>query len=283
MLQPPYTKYQRLYVYHLDGQALPEVNDPDLIGTWVEDGTPILFFHRPKERLIKEICLRYGCNVIYEADLDYVDWEAGQQIASYTVEGITIVPEWEEGVADIRLDPSVIFGSGFHPSTRLCLETLIKYCRTPEFAPRTMLDLGTGTGLLAIAAAWLGVESITAFDNNPLACRVAEKNIRLNNFEKRITVAEADLRKSTPDTRVDLVVANLYHTLLAGLFQKPSFWQAQLYIFAGFIPSMEQELLASLPPHRTQMVERRRMDRWCLWVIKPKTAPGTSDWQALRP
>jgi ribosomal protein L11 methyltransferase len=271
MLHPPYENYQRLYVYHLDAVELPPLSDPDLIGTWLEDGEPILFFHHPKEELIEELCRRYGCTVTYQADLDYTDWEAGREIAPFKVEDISIAPLWTPGNADILIDPSVIFGSGFHPSTRLCLETLVKYCRTPEIKLRSMLDLGTGTGLLAIAAAHLGIKEITAIDNNPLACEVATKNVHLNDYDQEIDIVRTDLLKDPPDTKVDLVVANLYHSLLADLLKTPSFWQAKLYIVAGFIPSMEERLLAALPPHRVRMIERRRSDRWCLWVMAPVT------------
>ena len=269
MLRPPYKKYQRLYVYHLDKIDLPPISDPDLIGTWLEDGNPILFFHRSKDELIDELCRQHGCTVTYQADLDFKDWEAGQTVEPFKVEDISVAPLWEPGNYDILIDPSVIFGSGFHPSTRLCMETLVKYCRTPEIQLRSMLDLGTGTGLLAITAAHLGIESIIAVDNNPLACEVAAKNVRLNGYENLIDVTRADLLKDLPDTRVDLVVANLYHTLLAELFEAPSFWQAKLYIVAGFIPSMEDRLLAALPPRKMRMIERRRTDRWCLWVMAP--------------
>ncbi|MFN2365755.1 MAG: 50S ribosomal protein L11 methyltransferase [Desulfurivibrionaceae bacterium] len=268
MLRPPYSRYEKLYVYHLDAADLPPLNDPDLIGNWVEDGNPILFFHRPKEKLIEELCREHGCRLIYQAELDYADWEAGRRIEPFTVAGITVAPIWEPGEAEIVLDPSVIFGTGFHPSTRLCLETMIEYCRKPEYAPRTMLDLGAGTGLLSITAAHLGLDRITAIDNNPLACEVAEKNVTLNGYQEMIEVRCGDLRSDPPDTRVDLVVANLYHTLLVGLFDTPSFWRAKLYIVAGFVPPMGEELLAALPG-RIRMIERKRSERWCLWVLQP--------------
>ncbi|MEN8142993.1 MAG: 50S ribosomal protein L11 methyltransferase [Thermodesulfobacteriota bacterium] len=271
MLRPPYENYERLYVYHLDATELPPVSDGDLIGTWIEDGNPILFFHRPKDELIKELCRKQGCKLIYQADLDYADWEAGQEIAPFEVEGVSVAPVWCGDDADITIDPSVIFGSGFHPSTRLCQETLVKYCRTPEVELNSMLDLGAGTGLLAITAAHLGVRKITALDNNPLACEVANRNVRLNDYEREIEVNLTDVRQNPPDTGVDLVVANLYHTLLADLFETPSFWQAKLYIVAGFIPSMEDQLLAALPTRKIRMIERRRSERWCLWVLSPVT------------
>ena len=271
MLRPPYKNYKKLYGYHLDSTASPQISDDDLIGTWIEDGNPILFFHKPKKKLIGEICKEQGCKLVYQADLDYTDWEAGQEIAPFEVDGLSIAPVWQGAEADIIIDPSVIFGSGFHPSTRLCLETLIKYCRSPEIKIDSMLDLGTGTGLLSISAAHQGVRRISAFDNNPLACEVARKNIRLNGYEREIDIKSIDLRQNPPETRVDLVVANLYHTLLVGLFETPSFWQAKLYIVAGFIPSMEDQLLAALPARKIRMIERRRTDRWCLWVLSPIT------------
>jgi ribosomal protein L11 methyltransferase len=271
MLRPPYQRYERLHVYHLDAVALPAVTDPDLIGIWLEDGSPILFFHQAKEELIGRLCHEHGCRVIYQADLDYSDWEAGQDIAPFSLAGLTVAPVWAEETADIRLDPSVIFGTGFHPSTRLCLETLGKYCRTPELKLESMLDLGTGTGLLAIAAARLGLSRITGVDHNPLACEVARQNVELNQCGDKITIRQLDLRREEPDTGVDLVVANLYHHLLAELFARPSFWRARLYLVAGFIPSMEEELLAALPAHRVRLLERRRSERWCLWVLAPNT------------
>ena len=73
-----------------------------------------------------------------------------------------------------------------------------------------MIDLGTGTGLLAIAAAKLGVKQVTAIDNNPMACEVARRNVALNNCGDRVTVKLHDLLKGIPDLeKYDLVVANL--------------------------------------------------------------------------
>lgn len=271
MLRPPYQRYQRLYVYHLDSVVLPVIEDPDLIGVWLEDGSPILFFHQAKEALIARLCDEHKGKVIYQADLDYTDWEAGQEIAPFSLGGLRVAPVWAEEEADIRLDPSVIFGTGFHPSTRLCLETLSKYCRTPELEINSMLDLGTGTGLLAIAAAKLGVKKITALDHNPLACEVARRNVALNGCAAQITVRESDLRLQEPDTDADLVVANLYPTLLAELFARPAFWRGKLYLVSGFIPAMEEELLAALPTGKIRMLERQRAERWCLWVLAPIT------------
>lgn len=268
MLRPPYTRYERLYTYHLSLAALPVFDDPDLIGTWLEDDTAILFFHRPKEQLIARLCRESGARVIYQADLDYTDWEAGRAIAAFTVKDLTVAPVWDPTAAEIRLDPSVIFGSGFHPTTRLCLTGLLQSLATPEIAIHSALDLGCGTGLLAIAAAKRGIQHVTAMDHNRLACQVAQANAALNGVASRVRVEQVDLRVNPPPAAGhDLVMANLYKGLMAELFQRESFWQARYYILSGFIPAMEEELLQMLPIERLRFLDRRQEERWCLWVL----------------
>ena len=274
MLKPPYTRYDQLYVYNFDRIDLGIIDDPDLIGTWIEDDTAILFFHRDKEKLVEEICKRSGVKILYEANLNYQDWEAGLDITTFSVPPLVVAPLWEvsqltdsEEAIPIHLDPSVIFGSGFHPTTRLCLQTISDILSSHPNEIRTMVDLGTGTGLLSLGAAKLGVNTIRSYDNNPFACAVAEKNIGLNNCTKQIQVMEADLRGALPDTRVDLVVANLYKGLLLDFFQNPDFWNANYYIISGFIPSMEEDLLAALPMDQLKLLERRKSETWRLWLL----------------
>jgi ribosomal protein L11 methyltransferase len=268
MLRPPYSRYERLYTYHLNLPTLPAIDDPDLIGTWIEDDSAILFFHRPKERLVASLCKESGARVIYEADLEYADWEAGREITPFTVGDLTVAPVWEAQAADIRLDPSVIFGSGFHPTTRLCLTALLKQLDAKERPITSALDLGCGTGLLAIAAAKRGVARVTAVDNNPLACQVARANAAANGVADRVTVEQRDLRQQPPETGgYDVVMANLYKGLMTELFSQEGFWQAPLHILSGFIPAMEEDLLRALPAERVRFLDRQRAERWCLWVL----------------
>lgn len=267
MLRPPHDRYQRLYVYHLEMPVMPQITDPDFIGGWLEDGKPILFFHHDKQQLVDELCREHHGTVFYQADLDYSDWEAGHEITAFGIDDLTVAPIWDATPADIRLDPSVIFGSGFHPTTRMCLAMLLKYLSAPELQHHTMLELGCGTGLLAIAAAQRGVEKITAVDYNSLACELATENAERNNVKEKICVEQRDLLEGLPDTKVDIVVANLYRDLLRQLFKNEKFWQGNLYIISGFISSMEEELLAALPEKGLRFLERTRGDNWCLWVL----------------
>ncbi len=272
MLRSPYTKYDRLFIYHLDTIDIPAINDPDWIGTWHEDGNGIVFFHTEKDAFMADLCTRHNCALIYQADLSYEEWDAGQAITPFTVGSLTVAPVWDETKADITLDPSVIFGSGFHPTTRKCLQMVNKYTTTPELHIRSMLDLGTGTGLLAIGAAKQGTR-VMAFDNNPLACEVARANTIYNRVDTLVEVKEVDLRTNPVETEnIDLIVANIHPELLKDLFLSPDFWHGNLYILSGFMKSMEPELLAHLDTRSIKFLERTRNGKWCVWVVAPNTS-----------
>jgi ribosomal protein L11 methyltransferase len=272
MLRPPYTRYKRLFIYHLDTINIPAIDDPDFIGLWHEDGNGILFFHKNKDAVIAALCEKNDCSLVYQADLDYEEWDAGQTITPFTVGSLTVAPVWNAENADIILDPSVVFGSGFHPTTRSCLQMVNKYTTTPELHIGNMLDLGTGTGLLAIAAAKQGTRA-KAYDNNPLACEIAKANTVRNRVADLVTVREMDLRTNIIQTRnIDLVVANIHPELLQDLFSAPEFWQGNLYILSGFMQSMEPELLTYLDAKSIKFLERTRNGKWCVWVLAPETS-----------
>jgi len=282
MLQPPYQKYDQLYVYYLDKRELADFSDPDLIGTWIEDESAILFFHQPKEQFVASLCRASGATVVYQAELNYRDWEAGVEITSFSTKRLIVRPVWEKKAVslaenqgapavprkEILMDPSVIFGSGFHATTRLCLHTLEALFADTERPVRSVLDLGTGTGLLAIAAARLGAERVTALDNNPLAVEVARRNVERNGVSGQVEVRHHDLQQGLPEMGYDLVITNLYKGLLLQLFANSAFWQPRFFMVSGFIPGMEADLLAALPVRNVQLRQRKVSEQWRLWLLE---------------
>ena len=108
----------------------------------------------------------------------------------------------------IRLDPGMAFGTGEHPTTRLCLESLETRLR-PDHA---VLDLGTGSGILAIAAALMGAERVIAVDIDPVAVSVARENVAVNGVEGRVQVLEGSLDAAEPP--FDLILANLNSAII---------------------------------------------------------------------
>jgi ribosomal protein L11 methyltransferase len=270
MLRPPHNRYSRIFVYHLDHPELPPINDPDLIGAWREGETTVLFFHRAKNELLEGICNRNDCSVVYAADMDYRDWENGCEISPFTVGPLRIAPIWDCAAGDIVLDPSVIFGNGFHPTTRLCLESLVDLSEKRGVSGSAM-DLGCGTAILGMVAARLGFRDVLAVDENNLAVQVARANIVHNGAGKQVRVVQQNLAAACPSTRgVDLVMANLFHDLLASLFTMPDFWQARYHIISGFFTAREEELLTYLPLEQLTMLDRTMRDKWGCWVLASK-------------
>jgi ribosomal protein L11 methyltransferase len=129
---------------------------------------------------------------------------------------LVICPAWRSyraraGEAVIRLDPGMAFGTGQHPTTLMCLRALEEAVQ-PGAA---VLDLGTGSGVLALAAARLGAASVLALDTDPQAVRAARKNVRLNSLETVVRVEEGTLGEARgPSARLragpfDVIAANI--------------------------------------------------------------------------
>lgn len=129
-------------------------------------------------------------------------------------ERIVVKPGWEdydpsEGELVIEMDPGMAFGSGLHETTSMCVKALEKYM--PEDA--RVLDVGTGTGILAMAAVLLGAENALGIDIDEEAVRVATENIIKNDLEGSISVIKGDLMEGV-DYRPDVIVANLMADLV---------------------------------------------------------------------
>jgi ribosomal protein L11 methyltransferase len=133
---------------------------------------------------------------------------------------LLLKPSWSQrrpqpGQKVIVLDPGLSFGTGHHATTGYCLREVVRFGHGPAGA---MLDMGTGSGILAIAAAKLGAGPVVAFDFDPEAVRVARENARRNRVFDQVRITRADLTQLPPRTtrRYALVCANLLSTLLIG-------------------------------------------------------------------
>ncbi|WP_457573799.1 50S ribosomal protein L11 methyltransferase [Desulfolithobacter sp.] len=149
------------------------------------------------------------------------DWATSWQ-QFYTpfaiIPGLVIKPSWEEyqpaaGEKVIELDPGQAFGTGQHASTRMALSLTRECCLS--VAPGRVLDVGTGTGILAMAAALFGAAGVLAIDNDPQAVRVARENIARNRLQDRITIEETPLEKIQGS--FDLILANIVHDVLQAM------------------------------------------------------------------
>jgi ribosomal protein L11 methyltransferase len=151
------------------------------------------------------------------------DWNAQWEATITPIRAskhFVIAPTWAPflpGPGDIvlRIDPKMAFGTGYHESTRLVLRFLEKYCR-PE---SRVLDVGTGTGILAIAAAKLGAANIIALDRDPWAVDNALENVKANLVRDRVEIRFGGLEVVT-EREFDLIAANIHTDVIAAMMNE---------------------------------------------------------------
>ncbi|MCL4250900.1 MAG: 50S ribosomal protein L11 methyltransferase [Anaerolineae bacterium] len=178
-----------------------------------------------------------------------------------------IRPRWVEvemrpDDIELALDPGMAFGTGTHPTTQLCLEALEDL--TPPGAQ--VLDLGTGSGILAIAAAKLGAAHIVALDNDEVAVEVAQENVDLSGVADKITVGHGSLESLiTSARRFDLIVVNIIARIITmmcegGLGQTVR--PGGLAIFSGITSEQVDDVEAALIKTGLTPYKRRQQGDW---------------------
>jgi ribosomal protein L11 methyltransferase len=219
-------------------------------------------------------------------DVPDEDWVARSQadLRAVRVGNIIVAPPWDIphtgklkldlspgfGAARLRrpvvivIKPSMGFGTGHHATTRLCLGALQRL----DLQGKSAVDVGTGSGVLAIAASRLGAAPVVGIDDDANALQAAEENLTLNRGAE-VTLTNADLRSVSPGT-FDLVTANLTGALLteaAGLLRDLAKPGGRL-ILSGFLRHEEARVMAAYPGYA--VTNRAEEDEWvCVSVQRP--------------
>lgn len=212
------------YLSHVDnfGEILPEIEQSELVEVtaYYPENLPLVELKADLEHKIAGLGdyfdltgLEIKTNNLAEAD--WADaWKKYFAPARVTHD-LTIVPSWttdyEPSATEklIKLDPGMAFGTGTHPTTKMSLYALEQVLRGGE----TLLDVGTGSGVLSIAASQLGAEQIFAYDIDEVAVRVALDNIELNPGQEKIKVAANNLLAGISQP-ADVIVANILADIL---------------------------------------------------------------------
>lgn len=181
-----------------------------------------IYFDSLLEAEIAHKALPAELNIRFADAREYLeqDWTTFWQHHFKTTElgqNLRIVPEWEEapddGRINIIINPGLSFGTGGHFTTKFCLEALEKAVR--DLHPATMIDAGTGSGILSIAAIKLGVPNVIAFDYDPVCVDQCNTNAARNDIEGRIHFFQADVLEPGWNTKpADIICANILTSVL---------------------------------------------------------------------
>jgi len=238
---------------------------------------------------IKGYGLKIGAGKIKLAQLRREDWAESwkRHFKPINIGDLLLVkPSWSErrpkkNQAAIILDPGLSFGTGQHPTTGFCLREIVAavgrlaqitekfknaaLCRKAAIS-KSFLDIGTGSGILAIAAAKLGYEPVRAIDFDPESVRVARANARVNGVLNKIQIVRADVTKlpAKPKSPFDLVCANLISNLLMAERKKIA---AQLkpggiLVVAGILKSEFLEVQREFEASGLKLISSRGEKEW---------------------
>jgi ribosomal protein L11 methyltransferase len=252
---PPYTD---LYIYYLSGVPYDKDFGNAYLGNWEEDGHSFLFFSRPcPERIDALIASEPHISLLDTYVMTYDQWQGGVG-EPLRVGRFLICPPWRapgKGTTDtlsLLLDPGLVFGTGTHPTTADCLRALeLAFARR---TPDTVLDLGTGTGVLALAAAKLGCRRVVAVDRNPLAARTALNNVSINNEHHRVLIL-CGRAEELVACRADLLVANIHFSVMDRLMAAPGFLEKGRYILSGLLRSEVRAVTDRIQKTGTRIVQ----------------------------
>ena len=184
-----------------------------------------------------------------------------------------IKPSWREYTPlpheiVIELDPGMAFGTGLHPTTQMCLAALEKYVQ-PKMS---VLDLGTGSGILAIGAAKLGAGSILAVDIDPLSSKAAAENVQANQADQIVEVRSGSLAESARnDATFDLIVVNILAKIIIQLCEENLgrvVRSGGLAIFAGLIDTQELGVREALDSQNLQVIDRLQDKDWVCLIAR---------------
>lgn len=224
-----------------------------------------------------EFDIPIGKGEVAISEVDEEDWETAWKKYYKPIrisERMTIAPVWEQYQAKsddelvIELDPGMAFGTGTHPTTTLCARSLEKYVRPGD----RVIDVGSGSGILSIAAARLGAKSVLALDLDEIAVKSTKMNVELNGLSDTIEAKQNDLLHGIGEP-VDLIVANILAEIIVRCAQdaRRLLVNDGLFIASGIIVEKETIVREAMIQAGFDIVERSELENWVSIVAKKRS------------
>ncbi|NTW72457.1 MAG: 50S ribosomal protein L11 methyltransferase [Eubacteriaceae bacterium] len=183
---------------------------------------------------------------------------------------IVIKPTWENYYKNdddliIEMDPGMAFGSGLHETTQLCIENLEQYVKAGD----VVIDIGCGSGILALAAGKLKCKKVIAVDLDSMAVQVARENVEKNNLTEIIEVREGDLLDVVHE-KADVIIANILAEVIINLTTqiKPYLKEKGLFISSGIILNKLDEVVDNILNSGFEIVEIEELNEWASVVAR---------------
>lgn len=180
-------------------------------------------------------------------------------------EHMIVKSSWEDvevrpGDHVIEIDPGMAFGTGTHETTGMCVQLVEKYVKPGD----RVIDIGTGTGILAIAAAHMGAKPVLATDLDAVAVRVAAENVKINGFEGVIDVRCGDLL-DVVEKSGDVVIANIIADVIIALARpvRARIAEGGLFICSGISVERRQDVLDALAAADYDVLDALTEGEWC--------------------
>ena len=185
---------------------------------------------------------------------------------------ITVVPAWEKYEAQddeitVTMDPGMAFGTGPHETTRLIIGLLQKYVKDGL----TLLDVGTGSGILAICGAKLGAVDCRAYDIDPMSVRVANENIRESGLADKIECEQSDLLKQAKNIAggYDIICANIVADIIIRMTPdvSPFMSEKTVLLASGIISERCDDVVECFDKNGFKIIERAEDNGWCALAV----------------
>lgn len=253
-----------------------ELIDPKMIDEMPEDVQVKAWFESVEALRGLENCLKalpeltgmdLGTLAVSQQGVQEQDWsECWKQYYKPFRAGqhLVIKPSWENwnaapGDLIIELDPGMAFGTGTHETTAMCVEMIEKHYHGGK-----VLDVGTGSGILAIAAARLGADSVLGVDIDPMAVRVAQENVEKNGLSREIDIRQGDLVAGLDNVQCEFAVANILADVIALLAAplKAHLTANATFVCSGILKEREQDVVDVLTRNGYQLFDRMQKGDW---------------------
>lgn len=260
-----------LFIYEIkkDLRDTPPDAPNSMIGIWNEDDFSYIFFSSPEDEYVEWLCRCEESILSGRHQMKYKDWQEGLPQMGLSISGVTFVSGsgFQPNEKTIILDPSVVFGDGNHPTTSACIEFLVDIMKTGKV--RSVLDLGSGSGILALTSARLGANRVVAVDKNRLAVQTTMRNVSLNGFGEIILIHEGEARIFL-NNHYDLVLANLPFSILRDVAVLKDTGANKLWVVSG-INSEQASILKTLFMEQGFIITREKITPpWVTFVAAQK-------------